>query len=369
MRTILFILQKEFLQIFRNRLMVPIIFGVPVIQLLILAYAATFDLKNIRTFIVDQDQSPTSRGLTGKFKGSSFFTITGYSFTTEDGFLAIEKGKADVIIVIPSDFEKSLTNEKKTTVGLVVDAINGSSASLVNAYTSAIISDYNINLVTEIIGQKVKMPIRVEYSYWFNPELDYKTYMVPGILVLLVTLIGMFLSGMNVVREKEIGTIEQINVTPIKKYQFIAGKLIPFWIIALFELAFGLMVAKIFFNIPIVGSLWLIFAVAAVYLIAVLGIGLIISTISDTMQQSMFVSWFFIVIFILMSGLFTSADSMPEWAQAINVVNPIAYFIKIIRMIMLKGSDFYDILKSFMALVAYSFVAITVAVWRYRKVA
>jgi ABC-2 type transport system permease protein len=128
-------------------------------------------------------------------------------------------------------------------------------------------------------------------------------------------------------------------------------------------------VAKIFFNIPIVGSVWLIFGVAAVYMIAVLGLGLIISTMSDTMQQSMFVSWFFMVIFILMSGLFTSADSMPEWAQMINHVNPIAYFIKIIRMIMLKGSGFSDIFNLFMALVAYSFVALSIAVWRYRKVA
>lgn len=369
MKTILFILQKEFLQIFRNRMMLPIIFGVPVIQLLILAYAATFDLKNVRAFITDLDQSSSSRELIGKFKGSPFFTITGYSFTADEGFQAIEKGKADLIIQIPADFEKDLVNEKKASVGLIADAINGSTASLVNAYTTAIIRDYNINLVTQLIGRKVKIPIQVQYSYWFNPELDYKTYMVPGILVLLVTLIGMFLSGMNVVREKEIGTIEQINVTPIKKYQFIAGKLIPFWIIALFELAFGLVVAKIFFNIPIVGSVWLIFGVAAVYLIAVLGLGLIISTISDTMQQSMFVSWFFMVIFILMSGLFTTADSMPEWAQTINFINPIAYFIKIIRMIMLKGSGFSDIFNLFMALVAYSFIALSIAVWRYRKVA
>lgn len=369
MRTILFILQKEFLQIFRNRMMLPIIFGVPVIQLLILAYAATFDLKNVRALITDLDQSSSSRELIGKFKGSPFFTITGYSYDIEDGFRAIENGKADLIIQIPADFEKDLVNEKKATIGLIVDAINGSTASLVNAYTTAIIRDYNINLVTEMIGRKVKMPIQVQYSYWFNPELDYKTYMVPGILVLLVTLIGMFLSGMNVVREKEIGTIEQINVTPIKKYQFIAGKLIPFWIIALFELAFGLAVAKLFFNIPIVGSIGLIFGVAAVYLIAVLGLGLIVSTISDTMQQSMFVSWFFMVIFILMSGLFTSADSMPDWAQMINHVNPIAYFIRIIRMIMLKGSGFSDIFSPFMALVAYSFVALSIAVWRYRKVA
>lgn len=369
MRTIIFILQKEFLQIFRNRMMLPIIFAMPVIQLIILAYAATYDMKNINTWVVDLDQSSSSRELLGKFEGSPFYTIAGYSFNYEDGETAIQSGKADLIIQIPRHFELDLEKEKEARLGLVINAINSSTAGLINAYTLAIVQDYNMSLVTEIIGHKVEKPIQVEYAYWFNPELDYKTYMVPGILALLVTLIGFFLSGMNVVREKEIGTIEQINVTPIRKYQFIAGKLIPFWIIAMFELAFGLAFARLVFHIPIVGSVALIFGAASVFMIVILSLGLIISTISDTMQQSMFVSWFFMVVFILMSGLFTAVESMPDWAQRVNVFNPIAYFIKIIRMIMLKGSGFTDILNPFMALVIYGISALTIAVWRYRKVA
>nr|NQU92083.1 ABC transporter permease [Bacteroidota bacterium] len=369
MRTIIFLIQKEFLQVFRNRMMLPIIFGVPVIQLLILAFAATFDLKNINTIIVDKDRSPSSRELIGKFKGSTFYTIVDYSPDHNQALQSIARGTADLIIEIPQNFERDLVNEKASKIGLTIDAINSSEASLAFAYTSAIVKDYNLSLVAEMIGQDVKQPIRVNYSYWFNPELDYKTYMVPGILVLLVTLIGMFLSAMNVVREKEIGTIEQINVTPVKKYQFIAGKLAPFWIIALFELAFGLVVAKLIFNIPFVGSVWLIFGVAAVYLLVVLSLGLFISTISDTMQQAMFVSFFFMIIFILMSGLFTAVESMPQWAQTVNIINPLAYFIKIMRMIMLKGSEFRDIFDPFRALVIYAVVALSVAVWRYRKVA
>ncbi len=368
MRTILFILQKEFLQIFRNRMMLPIIFVIPVIQLLILSYAATYEMKNIRISIVDLDQSVFSRELTAKFKSSPFYTIADYSFSYEQSLKGIENGKADLIMEIPSGFEENLINEKKQKVSLVIDAINGSAANLINAYTLAIVNDFNKNLVTEITGKKIKEPINVEYSYWFNPQLDYITYMVPGILVLLVTIIGIFLSGMNVVREKEIGTIEQLNVTPIKKYQFIIGKLLPFWIIALVELAIGLIIAKLVFNIPIVGSIALIFFVAAVYLLAILALGMLISTVSNTMQQSMFLSWFFMVIFILMSGLFTSVDSMPEWAKLINIINPIAYFIEIIRMIMLKGSTFDNITRQFTALVIYSFVALALAVWRYRKV-
>ncbi len=368
MRTIIFILQKEFLQIFRNRMMLPIIFGVPVIQLVVLAYAATFDLKNINTRIVDLDRSTASRALINKFEGSPFYTIRGYDFDYDHAEQALEAGKVDLIIEIPTHFERDLGKDKKAEVGLVIDAINSSTASLIKAYTLSIINDYNINLVARITGIKVTPPVKVEYSYWFNPELNYKTYMVPGILVLLVTLIGIFLSGMNVVREKEIGTIEQLNVTPIKKRQFIAGKLLPFWFIALFELAFGMVVARLIFHIPMVGSIFLIFLVAAVYMGAVLGLGLLISTASDTMQQSMFVSWFFMVVFILMSGLFTAVESMPEWAQTINIINPIAYFIRIIRMIMLKGSGFQDILKPFFSLAVYAAIALGIATWRYRKV-
>jgi ABC-2 type transport system permease protein len=369
MRTILFILRKEFLQIFRNKTMLPIIFVMPVIQLLILANAATFEMKNIRAYIVDMDNSTASRELISKFRGSSFYTIVDYSFDYSQGEESIKKGKSDLIIEIPTGFERDLQIDKKARVGLVADAINSTTASLAYAYTSAIIRDYNLEIVTRLIGKKAQPPIDVRYSYWYNPELDYTTYMVPGILVLLVSMIGIFLSSMNVVREKEIGTIEQLNVTPIKKYQFIAGKLLPFWIIAMFELAFGLVIAKLFFSIPIVGSLGLIFGIAAIYMIVVLSLGLIVSTISDTMQQSMFVSFFFMIIFILMSGLFTAIESMPLWAQKINIINPIAYFIKIIRMVMLKGSGFQDVLQPFISLVVYSLVALSFAVWRYRKVA
>ena len=169
--------------------------------------------------------------------------------------------------------------------------------------------------------------------------------------------------------EKGMGTIEQINVSPVKKYQFVIGKLLPFWFIALFELGFGLTLARVVFDIPILGSLWLIFGVASVYLLAVLGIGLFISTIVNTQQQAMFLAWFLVVVFVMMSGLFTPVDSMPEWAQNINIINPIAYFIRIIRMIMLKGSQFQDILKPFMAITIYAVTSLTLAVWRYRKVA
>jgi ABC-2 type transport system permease protein len=371
MRTILYIIQKEFIQVFRNKMMMPIIFVVPIVQLIIIVHAATFEMKNIRMSVVDLDMSQTSRQMISKFQGSPFFLIAHSSFSYREAENEMKKGTVDVILSIPSGFEKQLVKEGKSKVQLVINAINGASAGLINAYSMMIILDYNrgilVDWVNPVILSSVKN-IQITSNYWYNPKLNYKTFMVPGILVLLVTIIGLLLSGMNVVREKEIGTIEQLNVTPIRKIQFISGKLIPFWIIALFELAFGLTIGKLLFNIPMVGSLWLIFLSAAIYLLVILGFGLLISTGTNTQQQAMLVSFFFMVIFILMSGLFTSIESMPEWAQWLDKLNPIAYFIKIMRMIMLKGSGFNEIKIPLYSLMVYAVFSISLAIWRYKKV-
>ena len=197
--------------------------------------------------------------------------------------------------------------------------------------------------------------------------MDYANFMVPGILVILVTAIGMFFTGINIVREKEMGTIEQINVTPIKKHQFIIGKLSPFLILGLVELALGLTIGKLIFDIPIVGSLWLVFSFATLYLLAVLGLGMLLSTITNTQQQAMFMSWFFLMIFVLMSGLFTPIESMPAWAQKITWFNPVSYFIDVNRKVLLKGSDFYAVQGQFIKISIFAIVINTLAIWNYRK--
>jgi len=370
MRTILFILQKEFIQIFRNRSMLPIIFVMPIIQLIVLVHAATFEMKHIKLFVVDNDLSYTSRQLTDKFGGSPFFVISNQSFNRKEADDAMQNGDIDAILEIPSHFEKKLYKENKSDIQLVINAINGTSGGLISAYATMVIADYNKSIVLKTFPISKSLPtksINTTYSFWYNPELNYKTFMVPGILVLLITIIGFILSGMNIVREKEIGTIEQINVTPIKKYQFITGKLLPFWIIALFELAFGLFVGKLLFNIPIVGSIWLVFLVASVYLLVIMGVGLFVSTVTNTQQQAMLISFFFMMIFILMSGLFTSIESMPSWAQQVDRINPVAYFIRIIRMILLKGSTFTDILRDFLSLGLLAIIMLSLSVWRYKK--
>ena len=371
MRTILFILRKEFLQIRRNRTMLPIIFVVPFVQLIILVHAATFEMKHIRLHIIDRDKSSVSHELTGKFRGSPFYEIVNYSQSDKAGEEDLKKNKADIVMVIPEHFEKKLRKENTGKIQIVVNAINAASAGLIYAYTSSIILNYNLSLVAEwanIPANVQRASISTTHSFWFNPELNYKNYMVPGILVLLVTLIGMFLTGMNIVREKEIGTIEQLNITPIKKYQFIIGKLLPFWLIAQFELAFGLTLGKLLFDIPIVGNLGVVFTFSSVYLLVVLGAGLIISTINNTQQQSMFISFFFMIVFIMMGGLFTPVESMPVWAQKINIINPVAYFIEVMRMVLMKGSGFIDIKRQLISISIYAVLILSFAVWRYRKV-
>jgi ABC-2 type transport system permease protein len=373
MRTIGIILRKEFRQIFRNKTMLPLIFVLPFVQLLILVNAATMDMKHIKMILVDKDLSSLSRQMSAKFVHSPFFTQVGSGFSTPESEKMMLGNKTDLIVIIPVGFEKRLYREGISSLQLQVDAINGMTAGLISAYTSQIINGFNRELLAStgknVLVNQVPGNIEINYSFWYNRELKFKYYMVPGILVILLTVVSMILSSLNLVREKEMGTIEQINVTPIRKYQFIMGKLIPFWIIALFELGFGLGLGKLLFNIPIEGNLLLLFAFAAVYLLTILGLGLLVSTLSQTQQQAMFLNFFFMITFVLMSGIFTPAESMPHWAQQVDIINPLAYFMRVIRMILLKGSGFSDIRGDFLGMSVYALIALGLATWRYRKIA
>ncbi len=371
MRTILYILQKEFIQIFRDKTMLPIIFIMPIIQLIVLVNCATLEMKNINIFVVDKDLSSTSRLMISKFDASPFFNVKGGVFDLAKGEKEIIKGNADIILHIPKGFEKKLLKENHSKIQILINAINGMTAGITNVYANSIIRQFNGDIVMEMQNVNTLNAVKrvnINYSFWYNPQMKYKMYMLPGILVILVTVVGMFLTALNIVREKEMGTIEQINVTPIKKYQFMIGKLLPFWVIALFELAFGLLIGKIFFSMPIVGSIALLFVVGAVYLLVALGIGLFLATISDSQQQVMFISFFFLLIFILTSGIFTPIETMPTWAQKVTVINPIRYFMQIIRMILLKGSEFRHFQKEFFTLCIYAVVILGIATFRYKKV-
>ena len=365
MKTILLLIQKEFLQIFRNRSMLPLILLMPVIQLIILGNAATFELKNIRLQIVDQDLSSSSQQLAQKFIHSPFFTVHYFGVSSHQSEELIKNESVDAYFVIPPHFEQDIKRGETTKTMLVVNAVNSSAAGLISSYCNEIISNFTWSLSAGNTVAKNEMII--DTKYWYNSTLIYSNFMVPGILTLLVTLIGLFLSSMNIVREKEIGTIEQINITPIKKHQFIIGKLLPFWIIAQIEMAIGLFIGWLIYSIPLEGSLLLLFGFTGLYLIVVLSLGLIISTISNTQQQAMFVSWFFMVLFIIMSGLFTPTDSMPYWAQQLNVINPIKYFIEFIRLVLMKGSGFNETSHLFKAISIFIVILLPMAILRYRK--
>lgn len=354
--------------------MLPILFIMPVVQLIVLSYAADFEIKNLKVYWLDFDQSAASRQLYADLSASGYFTVAGSGFNRDDASNALDFNEADLVVEIPAGFDRKIGRREPQSLQVIVNAIDGTKAGLANYYFGRILGTYNqktaadlrLQLVNTQAAQKPGF-INVESSFWFNPDLNYKTFMVPGILVLLVTMIGAFLSSMNIVREKEIGTIEQINVTPIKKYQFVVGKLLPFWILGLVVLSIGFLVAKLVFSIPFVGSVWLIYAFAAVYLLLVLGFGLLISTITDTQQQAMFLAWFFLVIFILMGGLFTAIENMPAWAQTVTLFNPIRYFIEFVRLVMLKGAGWQETRFFFAVIAGYAVLMNVLAVWNYRK--
>ena len=370
MRTLRFLLQKEFRQIFRDPSIIRIIFMMPSIQLLILPWAADYEVKNIQLGVVDHDHSQYSRQLVNKVTSSGYFRLQDYSGSYSNAMQQVEHDEADLVLEIPADFEKKLIRENESTLFMAINAINGVKANLGGAYLRSIIQDYN----REVRLKWVQLPrfspetqVEVASSNWFNPSMNYKYFMVPGILVVLVTMVGSFLASLNIVREKEIGTIEQINVTPVKKYHFILGKLIPFWILGLLILTIGLTIAWAAYGIIPVGSLLVIYTFAAVYLLAVLGLGLLLSTYTSNQQQAMLLSFFMMMVFILLSGLYTPIDSMPAWARVITKINPVTYFIDVMRMVVLKGSGLKDISTHLFTMLGFAVVLNTWAVINYKK--
>jgi ABC-2 type transport system permease protein len=342
----------------------------PVIQLLILPWAADYEIKNIKLAVVDHDHSEYSRQLVNKIKSSGYFILTDYSSSYEHSLAQVENDKADLILQIPDHFEKDLVKEDESKLFMAINAINGVKANLGGAYLRSIIQDYNRLVRMEWIQLprfSQETQIEVTSSNWFNPLMNYKYFMVPGILVILLTMVGTNLAAINIVKEKEIGTIEQINVTPIKKYHFVLGKLIPFWIMGLVVLTIGLTIARLAYGIIPAGSFLTIYVFAAIYLLAVLGLGLLISTYSVNQQQAMLLSFFLMMIFILLGGLYTSIDSMPEWAKWITRFNPVSYFIEVMRMVVLKGSSLADIKYHLLAMGGFAVAFNGWAIISYRK--
>lgn len=370
-RTLFILIKKEFLQIFRNKSILAIIFVMPVIQLVILPLAANYEIKDIKIAVVDHDKSTQSRELIRKITASGYFKIMNYGENYNDAYQEVEKDKIDLILEIPNNFEKDLVRENNEKVLIAINAINGTKAGLSASYLVQILQNYNqqiqLEMNPELETVKKNSGLEIVPKFWFNETYNYRLSLVPGILAFLVTLIGGYLTALNIVEEKEIGTIEQINVSPIKKRDFILGKLIPFWILSMVAFTIGLLVTIFVYKIQMQGSYLLLYAFISVYLIAILGMGLLASVYSDTQQQSMFMVFFFMMIFILMSGLFTPTESMTDWAKYIAYLNPVTYGVDGVRLIMLKDSGFMDLLPHFVFIIGLAIVVISWSVLRYHK--
>jgi ABC-2 type transport system permease protein len=381
-RHTLVLARAEVLHVTRDRATLLQIIVMPLIQLLILSNVATFAIKQSPVYVVDGDRTATSRGIVRRLGASGLFDIVGQSASPDSADDAMLRGRVTLIVTIPNDFESSLVRDGSAPVHLDVNAEKGSAAGIVQSYAMRILSSYSDELNAELhptsrsvrdVGRTATPPARgfgrieTRLSDLYNPTLDYKHYMVPGILVALVTMIGTLLTAQNIAREKEMGTLEQLNVTPITKAEFITAKLLPFWVLGLVDLALGLIVARLVFGVPMRGSLLLLFAAAGVYLVVALAIGLWVSTVVETQQQAMFVTFFILMIYLLMSGLLTPIDSMPHWVQLLSELNPVRHFVTITRAVLMKGAGPSEILRPFGILTLYSVVVLTLSIRQYSK--
>jgi ABC-2 type transport system permease protein len=379
-RTILALARAEVLHVVRDKATLAQVLVVPVVQLLVLANAATFTIRDTPTYVVDLDHTRTSRGVVSRLTASGHFRITGTSHSSDLANQALLRDDASLVVTIPARFEATLTRTGHGEVSLAINAEKGSAAGIVQAYASDILAAYARELEAErrpthaaVAASGRDAPIRgaarieTRVRSWYNPTLNYQHYMVPGILVSLVTLISTLLSAQNIAREKELGTLEQLNVTPITRGQFITAKLLPFWVLAMADLAIGLGVGVWAFGVPVRGSLTLLFAAAGVYLVGTLGIGLLISSHVETQQQAMFVTFFVMMIYLLMSGLFTPVDSMPHWVQVVSEFNPVRHFVTLSRAILIKGAGVAEVARPLVILMLFAVGTFGLAVRQYHK--
>lgn len=370
MKTLIFLLEKEFKQIARNTIIPKMILGYPIMVLLIFPWAINFEVKNIKIDIVDNCKSVYSQRLMHKIDASVYFILNDAPQTYQEAFQSVEKGKADIVLEIPASFDVDLVKEKGARVRVSANAVNSTQGLQGNNYLTRVIADFSSEIRDELAPemQRSSFPrIDIVPDYRYNKALDYKRFMLPGFIVLMITLICGILPALNIVEEKETGTIQQINTTPVSKGNFILAKLIPFWVIGILILSISFLLVWIIYGLTPSGSFLSLYVASVIFIIGISGMGIIISNYSDTLQQASFLVMFFILIIILLSGLFTPVSSMPTWAQGLAYANPLTYFIKIMRLVYLKGSGLGDIIKPGVILVVFAIILNGWAVLSYRK--
>jgi ABC-2 type transport system permease protein len=362
-----YLIQKEFKQIARNSFIPKILVALPLMVILVFPWAANQEITNLKVDVVDNDHSEFSRRLTEKIATSTYFRLQAASGTREQALQKVENGDTDIILEIESGFEKNLLTLGFANVMISANTVNIMKGGLGSTYLTGIIRDFANEIRMENSGMPATVNLNVAPFSRFNPFSDYKVFMIPALLVMLLTIICGFLPTLNIVSEKELGTIEQINVTPVKKWIFILSKMIPNWIMGIVIMSVYMALSALVYGLTPAGNLLTIYLFALIYILVVSGLGLIISNYSSTIQQAMFLMFFFMIIMILLSGLFTPVASMPQWAQTITIFNPLRYFVEVMRMIYLKGSSALQLGDQMLALLIFAFVLSFWAIMSYRK--
>ncbi|MDR0206986.1 MAG: ABC transporter permease [Bacteroidales bacterium] len=368
MRTIFILIKKEFLQVFRNKLLMQILIVAPLVQFMLFPFTADYEIKTLNVAFIDYDRSSITKEMQNKFAYSQYFIYYGLLETKNDANQLMLKDEIDILIEFPSDFEKNMMNFEPVTIAITANAINSVKAGIGVGYVQTVLGEFYEDKAKEsgsVVSNSTKL--LSTNIFWYNEQMNYKNLIVPGILVILVTLIGAYVTALNIVREKEIGTIEQINVSPIYKWQFLVGKMIPFWILGMAEFLLGIFLMKIVFGISVQGSLPVLIAVTSIYLLVMLGLGFFISSMSSNQLQAMFIVFFLFIVFVLLSGLFTPIEGMPQWAVYINYLNPMSYYMEVIKLIVLKGSGIEEIKMQISVLSGMAVIINVAALISYRE--
>lgn len=365
-----FLLEKEFKLFFRNPFLPKLVVLLPIITLAIFPLVANLDIKNLSVAVVDHDKSPYSKQLTEKIISSPYFKLSDNFDNYADALASVEADRADLILEFPPHFEKNLIKEGNARLFIAVNAVDGAKGGMGSAYMTGIITDFNRNIQSELLDATSRFTVSqmdIRPAFRFNPSLRYIYLMIPALIVMIMAMLSGFLPALNIVEEKENGTIEQINVTPVKKSTFILSKLIPYWVIGFVVINICVVVSWIFYGFLPKGSIFTIYLFSIIFIFTFCGLGLVVSNYANTLQQAMFIMFFFITTFIFLSGLFTPYDNMPVWAQKFGVISPLKYIIQAVRMIYLKGAGFLDMIPQFIALCILTLFFNGWAILSYRK--
>lgn len=370
-----FLLEKEFKQFFRDPGLPKMAIAFPVLMMLVFPFAVSMEIRNINLVVVDCSRSEASSLLIRTCTSSGYFRLVDVCDDPAYAQRLMDRNEADAILTVNADFEKELGNGSGLPIGIKVNTVNGTKGSIGSGYLTSCIRMFVAQYTGSGTGTQslpasmaTQSPsIDVSSKYYYNPYMDYKVFMVPALIVIAITMLTGFFPALNIVGEKEQGTIEQINVTPVRRGTFILCKLIPYWLVAFFVLTACLIIARLMFGYTCHGSLWNIYLFTALQITVMAGLGLLISNFSSNAQQAMFITWFFTMVFMLVSGIFTPIASMPGWAQAITWLNPMRYYNDAMRCVFLKGSSLTEVWYDALGLLAIGSAMVTGAILTYRK--